>query len=215
MSAAETRSGLRLPSDEKFSRMTATTRLRKTKDPRIWKATKKATACTPPQLLGEAFGSQPRSGVIMQSSIMPAQPSPVRHWKRRRKALLKVTKLLVSVTLFCHLTYVKSCTPSTENMNMSSASSEQTLTSEGSESTMVMIRSRTPFAPLSSRRMRSTRKTRSTRSSMGGSGSTCARSSAANWSSSEVVTRKKSNWHQASEKYCLGPRPLNLKTNSM
>jgi hypothetical protein len=40
MSSGETRSGLTLPSEVKFSRMTATMRLRKTKEPRNWNETK-------------------------------------------------------------------------------------------------------------------------------------------------------------------------------
>ena len=80
-------------------------------------------------------------------------------------------------------------------MNVMSASIEPTLMSEGKESTIVMMRLRSSLAPLSSRRMRRMRSTRSTRSSIGGSGRICSSSSAANWSSSEVHTRKKSKRH--------------------
>ena len=100
------------------------------------------------------------------------------------------------------VTHVKSCTPSTAYMPISSASSDEMLTSAGAESTSVIIRSRSPFARLllSSRSTRKMRSTRSTRSSIGGNGSIVSSSSWPNWSSSVVHTRKKSKRHQLSRK---------------
>ena len=100
------------------------------------------------------------------------------------------------------VTHVKSCTPSTAYMKMSSPSSETTLTSAGAESTSVMRRSLSPLKrlSLSSRSTRKMRSTRSTRSSIGGNGSIVSSSSWPNWSSSVVHTRKKSKRHQLSRK---------------
>ena len=98
--------------------------------------------------------------------------------------------------------HVKSCTPSTAYMPISSASSDEMLTRAGAESTSVIIRSRSPLARLllSSRSTRKMRSTRSTRSSIGGSGRYATSSSWPNWSISVVHTRKKSKRHQLSRK---------------
>ena len=80
-------------------------------------------------------------------------------------------------------------------MKMHSPRSEPTLTSEGKERMSVTIRLRSSRAPLSSRRMRTMRRMRSTRSRKGGIGRTPASSAGANWSSSEMHTRKKSKRH--------------------
>ena len=68
MSFRETRSVLALPSEVKFSRMTATTRLRITDEQRNWKETKKGMAMVEPCV------SSRRASFIRE-----AQPSPVRH----------------------------------------------------------------------------------------------------------------------------------------
>ena len=84
-------------------------------------------------------------------------------------------------------------------MNMTRPSRQPTLKSAGTEMTSVITRSRSPLSSLTSRSTRRTRITRSTRSIVGGTGSTVS-SSGANWSTAEMLTRKKSKRHQPSAK---------------
>ena len=136
----------------------------------------------------------------MASVIKDDQPSPVRHWKRSSIADPSDSKLRIELIESWCLRKGKRFWPSTAKMKVRSASIAPTLTRDGSESTMVTIRFRSSLAPLSSRRIRRMRSTRSTRSTIGGIGKICASSSAANWSSSEQVTRVKSKRHQLSPK---------------
>ena len=200
-SSFDTRSVRTLPSDEKFSRMTATTRLSMTIDAITMKEMKNANAPAEPQLRSAAEHF-PVDSSTAASIIMPLQLSPVRAWKRRSIDEPSVLKLRSAVRFSCTATYVKRLTPRTAYMKTTRASTPPTLTSAGKESTSVMMRSRTCFAPgpLSSRRMRRMRRTRSTRSTIGGMGRIFSRSSAANWSSSEVHTSVQSKRHQLSPK---------------
>ena len=70
-----------MPSDEKFSRMTATTRLRKTNEPISWKPMKYGTAAAEPHVPA-ASEQRPEAAVTAASDMSPDQLSPVRHWKR-------------------------------------------------------------------------------------------------------------------------------------
>ena len=201
MSSLDTRSERTWPSVEKFSRITATTRLSTTMLPSTMNETKYGTAMGPPQL-PSAAEHLPESSVTSASTIMPLQLSPVRHWNRSSIELPSVLKLRLSVMFSCATTNVNRLTPSTPYMKTTSERTPPTFMSGGNEMTSVIIRSRIRRAPgpLSRRRMRRMRSTRSTRSTIGGMGRTCSSSSAANWSSSEVHTRVKSNRHQLSPK---------------
>mmetsp|Transcript_16978 Transcript_16978/g.49179 ORF Transcript_16978/g.49179 Transcript_16978/m.49179 type:complete len:269 (-) Transcript_16978:374-1180(-) len=163
----------------KFSRITAMTRLRKTKKPASVKATKKGTAAHDPQV---PAASEQRSGYLlsrtMQSCMRPFQLSPVTQRKSVRSATPKVRKLANSLRKSPSATRQKSCTPSTAKTKSSSSSRLVTLSSDGRESTMVVSRARRPRARLMSRRMRPTRMRRSTRRNAGLTG-TRAESAAA------------------------------------
>ena len=115
MSCVETRSALRLPSAVKFSRMTATTRLMKTKVATIVYEMKYGSARREPQspLPPLAEGSQPRASLIMQSYMKADQPSPVMHWKRSSMALPKLSKLRSSEMFSWCCTRQKRFMPST------------------------------------------------------------------------------------------------------
>ena len=67
-------------------------RLRKTKEPTTWKEMKKGMAAGEPQLPSSCVQC-PEVSSIIASAIMEDQPSPVRHWKRRRKEEPKEIKL--------------------------------------------------------------------------------------------------------------------------
>mmetsp|Transcript_11060 Transcript_11060/g.25485 ORF Transcript_11060/g.25485 Transcript_11060/m.25485 type:complete len:257 (-) Transcript_11060:205-975(-) len=95
-SSRDASDGLRSPTLEKVSMMTATTRLRKTKPPITWKEMKYGTATAEPQL-PSALLQPPGAAATMASLISPDQPSPVRHWKSSKPVLPRVSKLTLSV----------------------------------------------------------------------------------------------------------------------
>mmetsp|Transcript_25379 Transcript_25379/g.76965 ORF Transcript_25379/g.76965 Transcript_25379/m.76965 type:complete len:352 (-) Transcript_25379:3934-4989(-) len=207
-SAAETISSRGWWRAEKLSRMTATIKLSRTKDPITMKETKYGVAYCDPQFeTGSSekgnvapSGEHPRPSVTPASAMMSDHSSPVRHWKRRRAADEMVSKLRWSVIPSPCITNVKSCIPTTEYMKTTRASNELTFHSAGKERAIVFSRSRSPPKLLRSLRMRRIRRTRRTRSKPAGIGSTLVRISEATSSRSEIRTSAKSSWHHGSRK---------------